>query len=183
MEKFKLKIFINGIIAFLAKKSSLIASLIFASIMFVLVMFIINPVIDGGNGIGVIQLQLSFDKLAGIKIIESWGEGGIQRFKQWIFTDYIYAFSYALILASILSIFIIKRRLSEVTFYRYLPLIPFIAGLLDWLEDSMELSFVHDMTGYSEALFTIHSLVASTKFAFILLSFIFIIVLWIKNKY
>ena len=168
-------------IAILAKKSTLIASLIFVSVMIVLVMFAINPMIDGGNGVGVIQLQLSFDKLTGIKIVESWGEGGIQRFKQWIFTDYIYALSYALFLASILSTLIIKRRLSEVKFYRYLPFIPLVAGLLDWLEDSMELSFMHDMTGYSEVLFTIHSLVASAKF--VLLGFVFIVVLWIKNKY
>ncbi|MBL4659234.1 MAG: hypothetical protein JKY19_02680 [Alcanivoracaceae bacterium] len=177
-----MKVFINSMIAFLAKKSTLIASLIFASIMFVLVMFVINPVIDGGNGIGVIQLQLSFDKLAGIKIIESWGEGAIQRFKQWIFTDYIYAFSYALFLASILSTLIIKSRLVKVSIYKYVPLMPFLAGLLDWLEDSMELFFMHDMQGYSEVLFTIHSLVASAKFAFILLSFIFIIIFWAKKK-
>jgi len=60
---------------------------------------------------------------------------------------------------------------------------PFIAGLLDWLEDSMELSFINDLEGYSGILFTLHSLVASAKFIFIILSFIFIIVLWIKKKY
>ena len=48
----------------LSKKSVIIISSIMILIMFILVMFIVNPSIDGKNGMGVIALQIAFDKEA-----------------------------------------------------------------------------------------------------------------------
>jgi regulatory protein YycH of two-component signal transduction system YycFG len=53
----------------ISKKSVLIGSLVLMSVMFTIVMFFVNPQIDGSDGIGIIKLQLSFSKEAGIGII------------------------------------------------------------------------------------------------------------------
>jgi len=38
-----------------------------------------------------------------------------------------------------------------------------LAGLLDWVENSLELWFLYDMHAFSATLFWVHSLVASIK--------------------
>ena len=61
--------------------------------------------------LGVVKLQLSFEKAEGIKIVESWGQLGVSNFNKWIFTDYIYAFAYSLLFSSILARLVKKRKL------------------------------------------------------------------------
>jgi len=169
------------ILKFLAKKSTLIISMILVIITFILVMLIINPMIDGANGLGLIELQLSFDKSAGIAIVNTWGENGINYFNKWIFSDYIYAFSYALFFASLLSFAMSKKGILVEEGYKNTLFLPIFAGLFDWLEDSMELMFINNQITYSDQLFFIHSIVASTKFALIMITVIFLVIIWKKK--
>jgi hypothetical protein len=168
------------IMNFLAKKSTLIISMIFVVVTFVLVMLVINPIIDGADGLGLITLQLSFDKSAGIAIVNSWGESGVTYFNQWIFSDFIYAFSYALFFASLLSFVMSKKGKIVTKTYKKTLYLPLLAGLLDWLEDSMELVFINNQISYSDQLFFVHSLVASTKFALIIITLILLVKIWKK---
>ena len=55
----------------LNNKKIIIISTVVTLIMFTVVMFIVNPFIDGKNGMGVLALQFSFDKELGIEIINS----------------------------------------------------------------------------------------------------------------
>lgn len=167
----------------LNKKSVLIGSLIAMSIMFVIVMFYANPIIDGGNGSGLLKLQLAFDKQTGIAIINSWGTSGIARFNQWIFTDYLYAVSYAVFFASVLSILIVKKGKEEYLVYRFGGYLAFVAGLLDWIENTMELFFVNNSSGFPSVLFFIHSIFATVKWAALPIAVAYIVVLLAKaNK-
>jgi len=167
----------------LNKKSVLIGSLISMSIMFAIVMFYANPLIDGGNGSGMLKLQLAYDKEAGIEIINSWGASGIDHFNQWIFTDYIYAVSYAVFFASVLSILIVKKGKEEYLVYRFGVYLAFVAGLLDWIENTMELFFVNNSSGFSSALFFLHSIIATVKWAALPIAVAYIVVLLAKaNK-
>ncbi len=93
----------------LSKKTVLISFLILMSIMFVIVMFHVNPSIDGGDGSGVLRLQLSFDKEAGIEIINGWSVSGIEYFKQWMIADYVYALTYSVFLASLVLFIALKK--------------------------------------------------------------------------
>jgi Na+/citrate or Na+/malate symporter len=145
--------------------------------MFAIVMFYANPLIDGGNGSGLIKLQLAYDKEAGIEIINSWGASGIDHFNQWIFTDYIYAFSYAVFFASLLSILIMKKGKEEFLVYRFGVYLAFVAGLLDWIENTMELFFVNNYSGFPSALFFLHSIVATVKWAALPVAVAYIVVL------
>jgi hypothetical protein len=146
---------------FLSNKSTLFGALALMSFMFVVVMFFVNPLIDSGNGMSVILLQLAFDKSTGIEIIKHWGSTGIINFNKWIFTDYIYAFSYSLFFASILSFFIAKN--NTLLLYKWIIYLPFIVGFFDCLENTIELLFIKNPLEFSSLLFFIHSILASLK--------------------
>jgi hypothetical protein len=145
--------------------------------MFAIVMFYANPLIDGGNGSGLLKLQLAFDKEAGIAIINSWGTSGVDHFNQWIFTDYIYALSYAVFFASLLSILIMKKGKEKLLVYRFVVYLACVAGLLDWVENTMELFFVNNSSGFSSALFFLHSIIATVKWAALPIAVAYIVVL------
>jgi hypothetical protein len=178
MEESQLKLahFINN----LGQPKIFMVNTAFVIVTFIAVMFVINPIIDGSNGVGLIDLQLSFDKTAGIGIVQSWGEQGVHRFNRWIFSDYIYALSYGLFFASWLSFLLIKKNLVSHLSYKFVVFVPFIAALLDWLEDSLELLFINNQTAFSAGLFFTHSLIAIMKFGFIGLTLLFLLIIWRK---
>ena len=152
--------------------------------MFVTVMFFVNPAIDGGNGSGVLELQLSFNKNSGIELIKSWGEPGVNNFKNLIFTDYLYAFSYSLFFASLISYLTQKKGgelgFASITFVS----LALLSGVLDCVENSLELSFVNDPHLFSSGLFYVHSMIATLKWVAIASVMIYIFVLLIqKNKF
>ena len=144
-------------------KKVIAISTIVTLIMFTVVMFIVNPSIDGKNGMGVLALQLAFDREVGIEIINTWGKSGIENFKQLIFTDYIYALGYSFFFASILSVLILKKSKQNSSKYKFIIFLPFIAGLFDWIENTLELLFIHNHIQFSNTLFFIHSIIASIK--------------------
>lgn len=167
----------------LNKKSVLIGSLISMSITFAIVMFYANPLIDGGDGSGLLKLQLAFNKEAGITIINSWGIAGIDRFNHWIFTDYFYAASYAIFFASLLSILIVKKGKEALLVYRFAVYIAFTSGLLDCIENTMELFFVNNPLAFSNTTFFLHSVVATAKWGALPIALTYIAVLLTKaNK-
>ena len=161
----------------LSKLSVLIGSAVFLIIMFCIVTFAINPLIDGGDGSGLLKLQLAFDKAIGLEIINSWGASGRENFRRFIFTDYIYAVSYAVFLASLLA-FLMHKNADKNSFLIYLSL---SAGALDWIENSMEVFFVNNPATFSSSLFYMHSLAASLKWVAIIVTIVAIGVLLIKK--
>jgi len=157
-------------------------STVITLIMFAVVMFIVNPSIDGKNGMGVLALQLAFDKEVGIEIINTWGKSGIENFKQLIFTDYIYALGYSFFFASILSVLILKKSKQNSSKYKFIIFLPFIAGLFDWIENTLELLFIHNPIEFSNTLFFIHSIIASLKWIALPIIVIFIIKLSLQDS-
>lgn len=164
----------------LGKPTVLISSLVLTAVMFVIVMFFVNPSIDGKDGAGVLQLQLAFEKKAAIALVEGWGESGIENFRKWIFTDYIYAFSYAWFFASLISYLALKqrqdKRFATVTFIG----LALLSGILDCIENSIELFFLRNPDAFSANLFFAHSLIASLKWAAVALVIFYILVLLTK---
>lgn len=166
----------------LNRKTVLIGSLALMSIMFVIVMFVVNPSIDGGNGAGVIKLQLSFQKESGIEVINSWGKSGIENFNQWIITDYIYALAYSVFFASLLSFLILKKGKENFFAYKSIVYLAFIAGLLDWIENTIELIFINNPSQVSNTLFFLHSIVALVKWGAFPIAVTCIVVLLTKRN-
>lgn len=166
----------------LNKKILIIISGIITLVMFCVVMFIVNPLIDAKDGVGVLALQLSFNKEVGVEIINSWGQSGIENFKQLIFTDYIYALGYSIFFASILSTLILKKGKENLLTFRMIIYLPFLAGLFDWIENSIELLFINNPIEFSNTLFFIHSIIASLKWAVLPIVMGYIIVLLLQKN-
>jgi len=141
---------------FLANKKTVILSAILTAFMAFVVMAIVNPMIDGKDGLSVIALQLSFDKAAAKEIISTWD---IEAFREWIFTDYIYALSYVVFFTSLL-LWLGKEKHVKVKWFVAIAL---FAGLFDWVENSLELWFLQDMDHFSSTLFFIHSVLSTMK--------------------
>lgn len=168
----------------LSKKVIIITSTVITTIMFTVVMFFVNPSIDGKSGIDVLALQLAFDKEVGIKIINNWTQSGVENFNKFIFTDYIYALGYSIFFASILSVFIMKKSKQNLSKYKFIIYLPFIAGLFDWVENTLELLFINNPIEFSNTLFFIHSIIASLKWISLPIILIFIIKLSLNiNSY
>ncbi|GLS90196.1 hypothetical protein GCM10007916_12630 [Psychromonas marina] len=166
----------------LGKKNVLLTSFILMLIMFSIVMFFINPQIDGINGMGVIKLQLSFDKDIGIEIIESWGESGIAHFKRWIFVDYIYAASYSAFFASLLSLLIVQKGKTKSLKYTWVVVLAFAACVFDWVENTMELLFLYNPSAFPDSLFFLHSVIAALKWAAVPIAVVYVIALMTKKS-
>ena len=166
----------------LANKYVLISSFVLMVIMFVIVMYVVNPLIDGGDGFGVLQLQLSFDKDRGIEIINSWGKAGVDHFRQWIFTDYIYALSYSSFLASLTAFLGTKKGKGSYSVSRYVVFIAFSSGVLDSFENTMELLFIKNPFGFSDVLFFLHSVAALLKWTAVTIVVAYILSLLTRKK-
>jgi len=166
----------------LGKPTVLMSSFALMSVMFVVVMFFVNPAIDGNDGSGVLALQLLFEKDAGIDLLKSWGESGVNNFKKWIFTDFLYAFSYSLFFASLISYLALKKTLQVRSTSVYFVSLALCSGVLDCVENSMELSFMSNPYFFSANLFFVHSLVASLKWLAVASVVIYILVLLIKKN-
>lgn len=166
----------------LGKPTVLISSLASMTVMFVIVMFFVNPSIDGANGSGLLELQLSFEKSTGLEIVKSWGKPGVNNYKKWIFTDYIYAFCYSLFFASLISYLALKKgeatRLANI-FFVYLA---FLSGGLDFVENSMELSFINNPYVFSNSLFFMHSIASALKWTAVTIVIVYIFALSIKKN-
>ena len=144
-------------------KKALIGFGILTAIMYVIVMLIINPMIDGKTGFEVIQLQLSFTTENANVIIEGWGETGQQNFLRYIYTDYLYAAAYSFFLA-VLYLNKLLKNVIEIKGRHFIFLIlPFIAGMFDMLENTIEIFFIKNPDDFPELLFSIHSILASLK--------------------
>ena len=166
----------------LGKTTILISSLALMSVMFVVVMFFVNPSIDGGNGSGVLELQLSFEKNAGIELTKSWGKSGVNQFNQWIFTDYVYAFSYSLFFASLISYLALRKGKEDSLDSMFFVCLALLSGALDCLENTMELSFINNPYVFSNNLFLTHSIVATLKWVAVIIVIVYIFFLLTKKN-
>jgi len=140
----------------LANKKVVVLSMIATLVMAFVVMVIVDPTIDGNDGLGVIALQLSFFIDKAKEIVSSWD---IEAFRRLIVFDYIYALSYMIFFASLIS-WLEKEKAQPKSIFPYVAI---GAGIFDWIENSLELWFLSDMDGFSSTLFFTHSILATLK--------------------
>lgn len=166
----------------LGTKSVLAASLLFMAIMMVICMKFVNPAIDGQNGASLLELQLAFDKELGLEIINRWGADGIAVYLRWGFTDYLYAVSYSLFLASLLAVQLFRTEKEGAPLLSLTPFLALAAGACDWLENILEYFFINNPLNFPAGLFFAHSLVALLKWAGIFTAITAIIYLLLQRS-
>ena len=168
----------------IAKKNILAFSLLSTVVLSFIMAIIVDPQVSSESNQGLLDLQFSFYKENALNILGLWGEEGIRAFNRFIFIDYLYPISYSIFLSSLLSRSILKLEKPEKNDF-YFVLLPFGAGLFDFIENTMEISFVNNPISFSSELFFLHSIIAVIKWCGILTTVALIIknyILVFENK-
>jgi len=103
-----------------------------------MVMFYAENLIKGDTPYGALELQLSTESDQIFTILETWGQDGKLRFLKFMGFDYAYALAYSFFLYYLLRFFNRNYKSWVGTMY----VLPFVVGLLDIIENTIEIGFV-----------------------------------------
>jgi hypothetical protein len=111
-----------------------------------------------------IDLQLAFSEAKLDDIMESWAKSGmleVQRRSLWI--DLLFPFVYSFLLSGLLAALAVPSDARPGTYLAILLTLPFVAGLLDWLENGLLLFILGQGSARSPFLILVSSTVAAAK--------------------
>ena len=127
----------------------LIISTLLTLLLLSMVVFVIYPNVDSTNGFSVLQLQLSFDTDHAQRIVAAWGDQGRYYYVKWLFTGYLLAIAYGVMLTALLIRARLLRNLStnqqqssSIKSFPWILLLPTLAATLDVIENSLHLCFL-----------------------------------------
>lgn len=125
---------------------------------------------------GIIQLELAFSEDRFSDIVEQWSQAStlqIQQRNLWI--DLLFPFAYVLLLSGLVAW--LTRSSHEKPSAELIALLslPFIAGLLDWIENVFLLFLLRDVSSFAEPLVFLASAVSLAKSILILVTVLAII--------
>lgn len=103
------------------------------TLLLTIIMVVVFAPLGERGGLEIVSLQFSFTPDRFFKIVERWGEEGVALFRSRMWLDYLYPTAYSFLLAG--SVF---RKTGS----RTLILIPFTAGLFDFIENSIHLNLL-----------------------------------------
>lgn len=149
-----------------------------SGIITLIFMFIIMPGLDSVRPLGtlgIIEFQLSFTEEKFSNIINQWGIDTVNYYVKNLWIDYIYPIMYAVFLSSSIALLTKKKHVDPSKFYIILFTLPILAGVLDWIENTLHLILLHDINNLSKLLIFLAAITASIKWSFALFSFIIII--------
>jgi hypothetical protein len=113
---------------------------------------------------GVIDLELAFSPARFDDIVESWIRAGVlevQRRNLWI--DLLFPFVYSFLLSGLLAALAAPSDARPGTYLSILLTLPFVAGLLDWLENGLLLFILGQGSARPPFLILVSSTVAAAK--------------------
>ncbi|WP_394826128.1 hypothetical protein [Pendulispora albinea] len=136
----------------------------FFLVTFLASILIVNPTLNPQRAIlswPQLQLQFAYTPENGIKVLESWGAGSIDRYFSVIWIDLVFAVSYGP------AFFFYIRRLGGSTASCMVPLVEAVTNLI---ETSLEIYWVghhHAPDNMLAAPFLIHSIIATIKWSLV----------------
>jgi hypothetical protein len=113
---------------------------------------------------GMIDLQLAFSEAKLDHIMESWAKSDmleVQRRNLWI--DLLFPFVYCFLLSGLLGALALPSDARPGTCLTVLLTLPFVAGLLDWLENGLLLFILGQGSARPPFLILVSSTVAAAK--------------------
>jgi hypothetical protein len=122
---------------------------------------------------GVVELQLAFSEARFDDIAERWAEAGtleVQRRNLWI--DLLFPFAYSFLLFGLLGAATTHAETRPGRGLILLLSLPFVAGLLDWLENGLLLFVLGPGGDRAHGLIVLSSTVASVKWILLVTSVI-----------
>lgn len=117
---------------------------------------------------GIVALQLAFTKENFANIIRQWGTSGVGAYQTatvWI--DSWFPLAYALLLSSLIAVLTARAGGRATRFGRALFALPWLAMVLDWLENALHLILLHNPGELSATLVLVASLAAAIKWGLI----------------
>ena len=123
----------------------------------------------------IFDLQLAFTAEKFQAVLAAWGEQNIASYVNGMWLDYLYSIAYALALASLIAWLTSRPRGEPQRWQLLLFSLPFIAGLLDWVENSLHLLMLGVLRAFPSALVFFASLAAAVKWTLAGLSILVIL--------
>jgi|SRR3954468_1076511 hypothetical protein len=152
----------------LDSKALMILWSFFLLLTFLASIFILNPTLNPQRSVfswPQLQLQFAYTPQNGIRVLQSWGPGAIDRYFSVIWIDLLFALSYGP------SFFFYIRRMGGSTAASLVPLVEMSTNLT---ETSLEMYWVgHHAPGHLLfAVFLTHSIIATIKWILVPIYFI-----------
>jgi hypothetical protein len=119
---------------------------------------------------GVVRLQLAFSKTAFRDVLDQWGPGAVQSYREYLPLDYLFPPVYAIFLSSALVVLTRSRRVRVVFALPYLP-VPF-----DYLENTLHLILLRGDHSLAAGLIVLASLAAAIKWALLAVTLLAVVI-------
>ena len=120
----------------------------------------------------IVTLQLAFTTENFQAVLDQWGEAGIALFQQTMWLDYLFPIAYAVFLGSAVARLTIRKDEAP---SRRLPLsltiMPFVAALCDYTENTLHLIILANPADLSAPLVLLASVAAAIKWLLIVVVF------------
>lgn len=142
-------------------------TLIFFALLTILLYIGISTVLFLGNvpGSDIISLQFAFSKAKVIKLIEKWGTIGTKFVLYSMFIDFMYPLAYSALISSVIAN-VMERQNVKPRDYKAV-FAPFIAALLDYIENIMEIIIINSLEDVSESFVFLASIISTLKWLLI----------------
>jgi len=112
-------------------------------------------------------------------VLRQWGEAGVTGYREHLWLDYLFPAAYAIFFASLIAWMDGKRTIST----GKIPIIfsfPLVAGLLDWLENTIHLQLLQNPTAINAVLIFSAFVISSTKWLLLFVTVIYILIRFLK---
>jgi hypothetical protein len=131
---------------------------------------------------GVIPLELAFSAEAFSSIITQWGAEGVRAYQvSTVCIDYWFPVAYAMFLAGLIAVLTFKPGGTPSRLQLTCFALPFIAGLLDWMENTLHLILLRDPSHVSAPLVVFASIAAALKWGLIVFAILAILYITVSN--
>jgi hypothetical protein len=150
------------------------------TVIFFIIFGVIGPDLPDGAP-GVVDLQLAFSKSEFSRIIDLWGPAAVDQFKDTMWLDYVFPPVYAIFFASALATLTYDPERYPGWIVRGLFVLPFIAAICDWIENSLHLVILHDPASLPAALILLASVAAAIKWGLLGIAALVIVALLIRR--
>lgn len=147
------------------------------------ILLVIDYKIVGESHFEILAWQLTSSKSESLKLIQLWGQEGVQWYLKTVWIDYLFPIAYSILGASLLT-----RTLFEIPLKNrhkmmaFLIMMPFLAAFFDFVENAYQIVQVLRGASLPEWLFTMTFVIALCKWSFVIFSVLVIVVLkWRKG--
>lgn len=175
MKKKKNKNFLEGF----KNKLSITPVIIISCVLYILSQAAIIYILSGLKAKDVFILQTSFSKTMVMDILNMWKQKEIlDLYKMHFYIDFIHPILYSIFLASLTAR--LFRANSVPDRFNIFLFLPFLAGLLDTIENVIHVIFITDMKNITSDLVYTGALCANAKWIIVHICILFILFLAIK---